>query len=409
MVKRYLRKPSLKTLKLKFSDILDITDRATNCVIGKQIRPALRQMLVTDFAKEIRYLCFKNHSVYVYTKNNLLIKYDEKTGQTETIAGALGESLIVEEITINGKNETLMISGGGGYVGTKSFNIPYGKYSAIHGGRCFTADNNTVSFCAPFDFSEYSYSELSGAFNTQESDGEITGLCSMGEFLYVFCQRAVYKVSLNDNSIFVLTKLPVTVSQIEHGSVKSVGGKILFLSGKKVFAFDGNSVCVVDERMEQLNLSRINGASVCGEKYAINVTVDGNYAQYVLNAVDNSVQIVSAVSSKCTDGGYMVDDTGKLYKTLLSEGDILGGAFWQSKPLYFSSPYAKNLLEISFFLKGQASLKISGDTGISEFLLVDGVNIIRLNSKSRFFTLEFTSDDCFELKEIAVKYRIIGE
>ena len=409
MVKKYLTDPKLKTLKQKFSNLNDITGYALNCKLGKEITISQKQNMVNDFASQIKKAFYVNGSIYVYTKSNMLLKYDPKTGQTTTVAGALGDDLLIDEVILNGKKETLMITRYNSFVGVNEFYMPYGKYLTVYRGRCFTAINNTVSFGAPFDFADYSFEQLSGTFNTDERDGEITGLCVLGEVLYVFCQRAIYKLVSNDATIFSLIKLCATVGEICHGSAKCVGGKILFTSGKRIFAFDGSNASVIDETIQDLGLEIVEGFNVCGEKYSINVNIDGKSAQYVFDSIDKSVQIIYSVSNMTLDNGYAIDADGKLYKTLIDEGQLIGEVFWQSKPIYFSSPYKKQLLEVSCYSLGQTRLKISGDFGEKSFELKEGVNVIRLNSESITFSLKFTGDHAFALSNLCAKFRIIGE
>ncbi len=409
MLKRYLRKPNLKTLKYKFSSLSNATEIALNCKIGDHLSISEKFNAITNFSACVENLYSINDNVYAFTSDGTVLKYNTQARELVTISTAITGVPLIEEIVIGGQNKTLIISPDGAKVDSQSFSLPYGKYSAIYKGRCFTAQNNTVSFCAPFRFSDYSFDELSGAFNTEQVDGEITGLCCMGEYLYIFCQRAIYKLILDDLSIFIVNRLSVTVGEIKHGSVKCVGGKILFVSGRKILSFNGNETSVVDERMEKLCLTIEEGASVCQGKYALNVKVEGCCAQYVYDSLDKSVQIIALWTDVCADDGYTVDQSGKLYKAFFKEGSTQGQMLWQSKPQGFSSGYKKSLLEISASVNGFCRLEVTGDFGSKQYVLSDVTSVVRLNCESRSFTFKLLASQECEFGDLCVKYRIIGE
>ena len=172
MRKNYLKDPKLKTLTSNIENLFNVTNKALNCSLGKIVDVAPNQTMVCDFSQPIKKIYYTTEGVYAHTQTHALMKYDTKTQQISTVAGALGEQLLVEEIIYNGQKTPLYLCERGGYAGVNEFSLPFGRYLAIHKNRCFTANANTVSFCGPFDFSDYSFSELNGAFNTEEKDGE---------------------------------------------------------------------------------------------------------------------------------------------------------------------------------------------------------------------------------------------
>lgn len=409
MIKKRLINPKVKKQKKSFSNLSDITQTALNCTLTHKIENAQKYQLVCDFSCDIVKLYNVNGNVYAYNNNGELWEFDKQSGTINMIESGLTEPPLVVGVSVDGQKAPLIITPNGGKVNSVNMFMPFGDFATTFRGSSFTAKDHAVYFSEAYDFNTYSFNEFYGTLLTEERDGVIVGLEKIGSTLFVFCQHAIYKVNFDQTLLFSLEKQKVSVGNIEHSSVKSVGAKAFFISQGKLYSFDGNSIALLNAPLTDGQLTFLGGASACEDKYLALVSVQGCLAQYVYSDQTKKYEISLIPTDIVCDGGLFADSLGSVYALFCGEGQVYGDLTWKSERLNFNSHLDKALTKITFNSSGLKTFCVAGEFGLIEYNTVDGINCFTLNSQSKWFEFSVCGQMSFSFDNLSVEYRIIGE
>jgi hypothetical protein len=113
-----------------------------------------------------------------------------------------------------------------------------------HKGRMFAVRRTPASrvwFSDVMDVTNWNVSLTEGGYIDLDADvGNILKLISLGEYLYVFCENSVWKISAyGDQRSFVVVKVLETAGRIAYGSVVLGGGYVYYMTDAGFFRFDG--------------------------------------------------------------------------------------------------------------------------------------------------------------------------
>ena len=144
------------------------------------------------------------------------------------------------------------------------------------------------------------------------------------------------------------------------------------------------------------------------DKYCPLITVDKELAQLVFSEKEKTFTVCGVPSTIVSDGGLILDGTS-VYKGYFDDGKSTGQIVWQSDKIYMQTQSRKTLNEITVFARGVKTFTVSGEFGKSEYFLQDGINKLVLNCTSSWFKFSATGNEQFNLKNLSVKFRIIGE
>ncbi|MEG1608471.1 MAG: hypothetical protein RR348_01240 [Clostridia bacterium] len=288
------------------------------------------------------------------------------------------------------------------------FAVVNGKRNSLWFSDAFDPFNWNVSI------SEGGYIEFDGSF------GNINIVKSFREYLYVFCDYGIYRLTaLADQTQFSLKKLYCACGKIFAKSVVDCGDKIAFVSSDGIYFFDGYEVSHLAVGVSKLlegGFENVAGA-YCNHKYYVSLknrqigefdfdrslgdnnmlvvcdmltrNIDINKGVFVENIFTLCCPNQNCVVGVCKDCGSVVEinDKGKyLDKQIVRK--------WQVKNIDFGNHIAQKVVRaVEYSAKNQFIFGIVTDSGNkAEFVLSPKEKYKSVNIKGNSFDFFVESD-----------------
>lgn len=136
--------------------------------------------------------------------------------------------------------------------------------------------------------------------------GVIVGLISFNDYLYVFTQRAIYRITAyGEQEDFVVKKIDENIGIIYEGSVTKCKDRIMFLSTLGVVAFDGYNARVVYPELSQIEFPWYTAIRSCAlnNKYYLAlgknlIIIDYENGSYCIDDYMYDVGVASDVNNE---------------------------------------------------------------------------------------------------------------
>ncbi len=404
-----IKNPKLSVKKTGEIDFLSLTAFSKNVKIDKKLTLASKSVDVCDFSCKIVKLYNKNGKIYAYTDTQKILCYD---GQNiTTVMQGVKDIPIIESVVVEGQNKTLIVTKTEAYIDGQNFNIPFGKYAQVYQGRIFTANEKTISFGAQFDFTTFSVSGLVGTFTVEQQDGEIKGIATLSDGLYIFCESAIYKLYPDEQTVFSLKRLDECVSNVKQGSVQSVGGKIYFYCDTKLMAFNGNSVVETIVDLDKVSSFYGDCTACFGANHLSCLMQNGSTDVKLMmyNTLEKTLEFCAHNVQCVADGGYYCDGEGKVF-LLKSEEKTDKQAFWRSKKLDLWQTGKKTIVGVSLVSNGEVTLLLEGQSAKRTLHFSGGRLCLKTHCTSNDFTITLTGQgSAFNVCNLKLKYIVAGE
>lgn len=156
-----------------------------------------------------------------------------------------------------------------------------------HINRIWTLDGNTLRFSVldtsvtEENFNDWDTANNAGTILIPSGDGDIgTGLYSLGNSLYIFQRRAIWRLYGNSPANFELRNVSNEIGMIDKRTLVEYDDILMFLSDEGIYMFDGSSFKNVSEnKVNTLIASWANKtsptATLWDNKYLISYTPSG--------------------------------------------------------------------------------------------------------------------------------------
>lgn len=220
------------------------------------------------------------------------------------------------------------------YDGTNGFSTVYeGKASdiacAFHERLFFAEAPFTVRYCAPLDVAIWEDSaDEGGHIDFPSAEGEIVGLETLKEYVYVFRKRGIFRLDAKGAARdFSAERLAYGGGDIFKASIGACGDKIFFLAEDGFYAFDGNRAERTGLSIFPLPKGQGCAHGACGGKYVLLYPDrDGGKKLLVWDAAAESGYFSTAASDALSDteGRLLCLSEGKL-KQISAEGELPTG------------------------------------------------------------------------------------
>lgn len=395
-----------------FNLIKDKSDK--NEFYGKKQLVAKYSRLQTQLSSPLiaKRVYFLDNGLYIYctdlyvrkVENNTLVR-SAKTFETEP------KGIVVN---YNGNKKVLFVGEDNKELWqepNEQIDVPYGKIIFLASNMLFVADGNKLTFGQPFNYSEFTSGyEQSGYFLTDISDGEIVGLLSSQDKLYIFCQHSIICLShLGDKLDFNAKRLPVEYLNIKEKTFCAIGQEGFFISDNVLYKFFNNKIEKIDNsKLYNLNYSIFLPATNYKHIYILPITTQQGRMAYFYD-IDSKQEGFVSYFFYFTNEGYILDGENDMAKYDFEEQVILGQP-WASEWKNFDSDKIKNIYQLNIKISGTAQLRLSCDYGDKMFNLQAGTNVIKCNAMSKKIKISLENPTSnFLVEEISVKYRIQGE
>ncbi len=289
------------------------------------------------------------------------------------------------------------------------FAVAQGKRNALWYSSAFDPYNWNVSA------QEGGYIEFDGTL------GEVNVVKSLGDYLYIFCDYGIYRLSVYaEQSQFALKKIYSACDRIYAGSIVECKDAIAFATARGIYLFDGYDAAKFAFCAEDIPIEE--GATIDGayadERYYLSISdtraqtceygaLDREPGKYVLLAVDlpsrtmsmlrgvrlHSLQTMMTPCQSCAVG--ISDDTDSVV-TLDDGGAYLGKTpvrLWKAKGIDFGqSAQVKIVRRIEYSTRSQYVLGIVADGQTHEFVLSPKRNEVSTAVRGREFDFYIRSD-----------------
>ena len=410
MRKHDLKNPKLK-LRTKKIDFVNDQKVCVNMFAGQTIKEAHKNKLICTYpSANVLKMYYVANRLFFYADNYILYEYDFSTSTLLGVDVIRGKYPLLTEIRLLNKSKVLVCCSDRSFVvgDNTSFNLPMGNHIVSYNGRCLIANGKDVYFTGNYDFENSAFTGYSGKLCVEDGSGDVKGMCEYDGSVLIFCENAVYRLSTDQDTIFELKKLAVTVWGVVDGSVKCTGGEVYFLCDNKLCVYKGSSVTQLSSLMDSKYIQRTGVPALWGDKYVIPVMVWGQAESdlIVYDGAEKSSVVIRAYSDVIGDGGFLVDNIHlRVHQLSEREGQAHGERVWISENLDFSSMKKKSLVEIGLYLSAPALLYVNGEFGNITYYLEEGYTVKRLNAYSRCFNFQLSSySDDFSARDFYVKY-----
>ncbi len=224
--------------------------------------------------------------------------------------------------------------------------IPDGTISAFHDGRIWTTfgpGSHKIAYSAPGVYADIWPNDFE--LDIADASGPITGMCSLNGVLVAFKKNAIYTVyASGDSDAYQFDKVPGSFGCIASKSIVVVGNIAIFLGRDGLYAFDGQQVKLISDKVHGL----FNSPSFSSAPQFAMACYFAPRQQYRLF-------YPSPVSTNVCDAGLYVDIGG-----LIGGGDG-PPAFWpQGK--YVATDYGFDACAVAVDETGTAPRMMIGDT-----------------------------------------------
>ncbi len=266
----------------------------------------------------------------------------------------------------------------------------------VSGCRYFALMKEGVLRCsAPYQ-PNYFLESLGGVSVYLPSDfGEGVGLAAIGDWLYIFMERGIFRLQSRADSIdFLLEPIGYGGREIFYGSVLAVGERIMFLTEQGLHIVKGKEVKKV---CEHLDIRPVHGSTV----YRVG-QIDG-MAIFDFCAVREDGYKARRRIAVYTDGsdGFYMDDTVPLapsgyacslasvyrFKKNSEEGIYTVAPHLESEKMQLGTSKRKRLKAVRFYGEGEMRLtvKVDRQVHIYDLSFVEGIAQTRLFEKGKSF------------------------
>lgn len=242
--------------------------------------------------------------------------------------------------------------------------LPEGKYFTSYKNGLYFALGHTLFFCPDFFSVNLKKSYL--CLTADEDEGDIKGISKLPDGLYVFFERAVYKLFLPfypEKTEFIKI---LSLKSVVENSVFTCKNNAYFISENAVFSFDGNEIKPI---------KKFDGYTVT-ETFSVG-------EDYFIRLEKNGVKICYAILSDGTEyfiSGYLLLGVGKIYNSNKRE--------WKSVKLDFGIKGEKTLKGVNIETNKEVKVTVYFDENEKEFLVKNGN--IKTGLKGEKFAIKLT-------------------
>ena len=294
----------------------------------------------------------------------------------------------------------------------------------VHEERVFAVvqdKRNEVWFSSAFDPYNWNVSAQEGGYIAFDGTlGSVRVVKSLGEYLYIFCDYGIYRLSVYaDQSQFVLKKVYHSCDRIYAASIVDCKDTVAFASAQGVHLFDGYRVSRLAVRLGDImppaseDISGVYADECYYLSIADNrvgypyVSLDGAQGKYALLTVDlrtkqmslaragrlRSLQPMVTPLQSCAVG--LSDDTESVV-TLDQSGNCLGrppARLWRVNNIDFGKNMQEKVIRnIEYSTTATYVFGVVADGVVREFVLPPNRHQVQIQIKARVFDFYIRSD-----------------
>lgn len=412
MIRRIKSVPS-KRRKYKIENFLASCNLPVNVSVSKNcIESGLgcvkKQAILPD--GDIIDFFIVNDSLYIQLSDGNLYAC---TADSATSIKSVGtQKVFAYPISISGEKRVLFCGDFDAFSDNgKTFSkLPRVEVSTFFGGRYFLSDKTALYYTALFDFAKNSTNlNIEGKIWFDDDSGQVLGLYSEDNGVYVFCEHAIYFISEASNGLdFKLDKLEIAGIDLLEVSFAADGENCIFINKGKINLFKNGKVFERESILDGKTFEIQGDPTLEKGKYFLPLRLFGQKKYiYIYDIVEEKESLFELPNESIAKGKfYLYNGQLNFVSEELENSDekrcVLAS-------IDFNDCKVKTLSGINIISASDCNLEVSGDFGVKSYSLSSGYNALLTNLKSRTFTLEFVSPDYLGVKSLSLEYKLKGE
>lgn len=376
---------------------------------GKPNVNAVKKAVKAGTFANKRFTLTEDNTLYVY--NDATGDFEQKiqfTDSADTVVAVDGDGKI--RLMAFGGDKLFSVSETGTTRTTVLDNTGHGEY---YHERLFLADKTKLRFSAPTDFNNFTDSCLAGGtVDLTGKHGDIVGMKSLNETLYVFCRRGVYKVKAQGKAEdFVVEEISYDGGEILPYSVARSDNKIGFLTKDGIYLFDGTTA---EKVFDTAFSDWANGRSTAydGKLYFYAKPVSSTFP--VVLILDTKTLEVSfnrngsKAFSSSADGLYLVKDKLLLKRSVSYGLPTFESYSFQTGYLFSDTEKRKHIRFVNVEGRGRVYVVLSDKNGHSvvEKQLTDADRTLPVKERLTQAYLTFTLEKGAYVEGLEIEYRV---
>ncbi len=278
----------------------------------------------------------------------------------------------------------------------------------------FTSDGKDLYFSNKFTDGDVSDNMFTCNFiKMDEVYGKVEYLHSYKKTLYIVCENALLTLNVGENlSDYKFTTIIDDGFIIPERSICANGKNVYFISNNFLYCFDGKKL-IKKEFFSQNDIFKhkeqaciVDGCYLCSGELKPSGLSQGWY----YDLFTDKKGMVEIMDAYCDKSGHAYSKEKNIIKRFIRKTTIPNSnCVFQSKEINFGSNFNKRLSLIEFFSSGEIILTVSGDFGSEDFT-INGFTQVKCNLISKVFTFSFNCrSDCLPLRDLKLKYNVLGE
>ena len=278
-----------------------------------------------------------------------------------------------------------------------------------NGEMLFAAKGRTITFSAPNDMTDFTFSiDRAGQITVEDGYGDIISMATENKKLIIFTRKAVFEFNpVGARTDYTLRRIEFDALNVLDGSVKDIGDKIVFISNRKIYYYKGGKIYLEQSYIYDNDFAISGTPAVDNKIYYVAIRANKNNYLLRYDFDNKKFNLVSYLSNYLFDGIYPVISGDSLYKIELITA--------RDTPVYAQGNAKLDLnkkifVKVIAFVVGSGILLLKGDNSSVQISLNKGLNEKKIRLSSVNFSMEILEQSAdFEILEMQVKYKIKGE
>lgn len=378
-------------------------------VSDEMILPAKSELLFAINTKNenVKRAYNVNGENFLYMGSGRVYKLEQNTLTPFTEINSLTYPTIIKA-PINFGNSVLIIDDNNFFVRGDSngaLYLPKGDGYFAYEDMMFVYKDTTLYFACRDDEDYLLKEEFFGRIDINSTLGKILQVGVYDNKLFVVSEYGISTLLLLDSrKDFSLSNTCAIPVAVKKDSVKFIGDKIVFISGKKLCQFYGGKIEYLNFFLQEKDYSINDKAITFLDRYAISVLYKGKEFLYTYSLIEKSEEFFDAENILFEDNGYYYNKiTNEFGKLGIGENRLF---FWESEKTDFDVLENKTLSQITIFGSGKFELSIENENVKKQYTIVSQKPLERLLISGTKFKISIKSlAPNSTIEKIQIKYR----
>lgn len=250
-----------------------------------------------------------------------------------------------------------------------------------------------------------------GYFSIPNRDGKIISVQTLGEYLFVFCQKAIYKVFRNKTTPITIEKLNFKLEIIDK-SVFVVGDKVYLINQNKLCEFDGENISFLSTYLDYKTFRKISTCGRLDDKYFVQGYFENEeeLSTYLFSPKTLEQTCCTGLNTIYSLDGVCVSKNNKNIVSKIVKGQNQLPFELKTFPVTLDKLDKKSIKSIKINTLSPIKLTVCGDFGQESYNFEGGYSKKNCNLNSTQFAFEiFGQAQDIAIDNFIIEYLVKGD